>query len=128
MLKQDLSQAERSPIRLKLMIVGNIKLNDLKQEWDLVFVDTLSDCIQEIEYGNSYHGIIIDIQHTNLRNSDGKIFMRRMDEMQCREQIIGITDDFFAIDALKEEIGISILMKPFDLNSVKNILEIPIFD
>lgn len=116
----------------KLAIVGNIKIKDdenkFKQEWDISYLDKLNDCIQEIEYGNSFQGIIIDLDHCNLRNSDWEMFMTRMDKIQYKERIIGITNDYFGIEALKLEIGISILMKPLDTNIVNSILENQVLD
>lgn len=132
--QQQLLQPECSPKTSalnKLAIVGNIKIKDdenkFKQEWDISYLDKLNDCIQEIEYGNSFQGIIIDLDHCK-RNSDWELFMTRMDKIQYKERIIGITNDYFGIEALKLEIGISILMKPLDTNIVNSILENQVLD
>jgi hypothetical protein len=112
----------------KLIIVGNVTFKDDENKWNISYVEKLADCIREIEYGNVFQGIIIDLEQVVVTNSDTKKYLTRMEELHYTSKIIGLTNDYFSIEALKLEIGISILMKPLDTNVINSILENQVLD
>ena len=107
-----------------LAIVGNVSIQDDENQWSTTYLETLKDCSREMNYGNVYWAIIIDLDYSNSNKSDCLLFMEQIKEMKHNSLIIGLTNNYLEVDTMKDELGMNILMKPLDIKTFNRIFEL----
>ena len=77
-------------------------------------MNDLDCCLNEITYGNSYSAILIDLDCSDSIRTDFALFKKKLEDMHYNSLIIAPTNNYLEADAMKLELGISILVKPLD--------------
>lgn len=121
------STRSSSSISNRLLLVGHVIPKDdektLQKNWSLTYLNNLIDTVTEIEYGNYFSVIIIDLDRSDSIKNDYLIFKKKIEEIEhYKSVIIGLTNNYLEIDAIKNEYDMIILMKPLDVNIVSNII------
>lgn len=119
----DVTTTTTSYLLPELAFVGNISIQDNENQWNITYLENLDDCITEMKYGNIYWSIIIDLDCSNSIKNDCLLFKEKINEMKYDGLIIGLTTNYLEVDTLKNELGISIFMKPLDMIAFNRIFE-----
>lgn len=121
------STRSSASISNRLLLVGYVipkgDEKTLQKNWTVTYLNNLTDTITEIEYGNYFSVIIIDLDRSDSIKNDYLIFKKKIEEIEhYKSVVIGLTNNYLEIDAIKKEYDMIILMKPLDVNIVSNII------
>lgn len=121
------STRSSASISNKLLLVGYVIPKDderaLQKNWTVTYLNNLLDTVTEIEYGNYFSVIIIDLDRSESIKNDYLMFKKKVEEIEhYKSVVIGLTNNYLEIDAIKNEYDMIILMKPLDVNIVSNII------
>jgi hypothetical protein len=123
----NLSESDRGSVSSNfsvrtLAIVGNITIRGDEHAWDISYMNDLDCYLNEIDYGNTYSAILIDLDCSDSIRTDFALFKKKLEDMHYNNSlIIGLTNNYLEADAMKAELEISILVKPLDFQIFNKI-------